>query len=66
MENKFECKADGCGYCKKWLRACVGWIHCDLSGYGAPCPGCINSSPLENPACDTCKFKNWKKENYIE
>ena len=50
MENKFECKADGCGYCKKWLRACVGWIHCDLSGCGAPCPGCINSSPLENPA----------------
>lgn len=35
-ENKFKCRAEDGGYCKKWLRECVGWENCGLEGYGAP------------------------------
>lgn len=65
MENKFKCRAEGGGYCKKWLRECVGWENCGLEGYGAPCPFCENSSPVDNERCATCKHETWKKENYI-
>ena len=64
-ENKFKCRAEDGGYCKKWLRECVGWENCGLEGYGAPCPLCENSSPVDNERCATCKHETWKKENYI-
>lgn len=37
MATNFKCKADDNGYCRQWLRSCVGWENCNLKGYGAPC-----------------------------
>ncbi len=54
------------GYCKKWLRACVAWNNCNLSSYGAPCPGCVYSSPLENPECKDCEHSAWKAAHYVQ
>lgn len=62
--NNFQCRAEQGKYCNQWLRACVGWNNCNLEGYGAPCPGCTYSSPLENQNCEGCHYKDWKKENY--
>lgn len=61
----FKCKAEKNGYCDQWLRGCTSWNNCNLSNYGAPCPSCINSSPLENENCKECEHLCWKKENYI-
>lgn len=66
MESKFKCRAEESRYCKEWLRACVSWNNCNLSEYGAPCPGCVYSSPLDNPGCDNCEYKDWKAKNYID
>ena len=65
MDN-FKCKAEKCKYCNQWLRPCVGWESCNLKDYGAPCPGCIASSPLDNERYKNCVHKTWKKQNYIE
>lgn len=65
MESNFKCKAESAGYCNRWLRTCVGWDNCNLQGYGAPCPGCESSSPLDSEKCRSCKHKPWKEANYI-
>lgn len=66
MPNRFMCRAIDAGYCNQWLRACPGWRNCNLGKNLAPCPGCVASSPLDNPVCQDCEFKSWKEENYIE
>lgn len=66
MPNRFMCRTIDAGYCNQWLRACVGWTNCSLEKNQAPCPGCIASSPLDNPACQDCDHRAWKAENYIE
>lgn len=66
MADNFKCKSNK-GHCNKWLRECVGRENCGIdSNYDAPCPYCTASSPLDNEQCSTCKYKEWKKENYIE
>ncbi len=64
MKDNFKCKANDNGYCKQWLRTCVGWKNCNLKRYGSPCAGCIASSPLENEQCKECNHMSWKRENY--
>ena len=66
MVDNFKCKANNGGYCKQWLRDCVGWEHCNLKSYGAPCPGCHASSPLTHKQCEDCNYKKWKHDNYID
>ena len=65
MENNFRCRVESAGHCQRWLRECVGWYNCELTGYGSPCPGCENSSPQDNEKCISCKYESWKKENYL-
>ena len=65
MATNFKCKADDNGYCRQWLRSCVGWENCNLKGYGAPCPGCTASSPVEDEQCRDCDHMSWKRNNYI-
>lgn len=62
--DNFECKACKANYCNQWLRACVGWENCNLNSYGAPCPGCVSSSPLDAQPCQKCKHFPWKQANY--
>lgn len=66
QKNNFKCKAEKSGYCNQWLRECVSWNNCNLENYGAPCPGCIASSPLEHEKCNGCEYKKWKQENYCD
>lgn len=65
MQSNFKCKAEKGGYCEKWLRTCAGWENCGLEDYGAPCPGCKDSSPLDAENCKSCQHQPWKQENYI-
>ena len=58
----FQCRAEKNEYCNKWLRSCVGWSECNLKSYGAPCPGCVYSSPLESSSCQSCEHVDWKRE----
>lgn len=66
MGDRFECRAESAGYCRQWLRECVSWNNCHIEDYGAPCPQCIASSPLENERCDGCIHQGWKRDNYCE
>lgn len=65
MDN-FKCRAEEGGHCKQWLRGCVSWSNCNLNNYGAPCPACTASSPLNHKQCDDCEHRKWKEENYHE
>ena len=66
MENKFICRKKKENVCKISGEICKDWINCKLKEFGAPCPMCTASSPLEHLQCDNCDFKKWKKENYIQ
>ena len=66
ISNKFRCKAEESGYCNQWLRQCVSWENCNFKSYGAPCPGCVASSPLKHEQCNGCKYQKWKKDNYCD
>lgn len=65
MDN-FKCRAESLNYCNQWLRSCVSWQNCNIANYGAPCPYCETSSPLESESCKTCVHYDWKKAHYQE
>ena len=64
--NLFNCRyKTSNGYCKKWIRSCVGSKNC-LQGI---CPYCKHSSispKIEDSVCVRCSNFEFKKENYIE
>ena len=66
MANNFICRKKKGDSCKIWQRECVAWNNCNLKNYGAPCPACTASSPLEHSQCNNCDFRSWKKENYVQ
>lgn len=66
LQDNFKCRAEVSGSCKQWLRECVAWENCQLKSYGAPCPNCVASSPLEHQQCNGCMYQKWKKDNYCE
>lgn len=64
MADKFKCKVEKLHCC---FHICDSWKHCnktDIGSYGAPCPYCMASSPLNNKQCNNCIHKEWKQENY--
>ena len=64
--NLFKCKFKlSNGYCKNWLRFCVGANNCK-QGNCSCCEYSSISPKIENSICVKCSQFNFKKENYIE
>ena len=66
LKNYFECNArNENGYCKLWLRQCVGGENCK-QGYCAYCKYASISPKIEDSTCTKCNQFDFKKQNYIE
>ena len=64
--NYFKCKArDQSGYCKMWLRECVGGENCN-QGNCAYCIHAAISPKIKESICTKCTGFDFKKGNYTE